>query len=97
MLIGDIWAALAQSHGIELGARRHGRVADIVLSGPDLPATEYDIKTAAALSPSHVHRFAPATRRPRTICATCCCVTGRWLSELPRRGVDLASNRSRSR
>lgn len=66
MLISDIWAALAESHGIELGPRRAGHVADIVLSGPELPATEYDIKTVDVLSPSRVHRFAasPVTVRP---------------------------------
>lgn len=66
MLISDIWVALAESHGIELGARRDGHVADIVLSGPELPATEYDITTVDVLSPSRVQRFAPssATARP---------------------------------
>lgn len=70
MLISDVWTALAGSHGIELGARRHGHVADIVLSGPELPATEYDIKTVDVLSPSRVHRFAPATVAVRPLVLT---------------------------
>lgn len=70
MLISDVWTALAESHGIELGPRREGHVADVVLSGPDLPATEYDIKTVDVLSPSRVHRFAPATVTARPLVLT---------------------------
>ncbi|BDO41107.1 hypothetical protein [Cellulomonas sp. NTE-D12] len=70
MLISDIWAALAESHGIELGPRRAGHVADIVLSGPELPATEYDIRTVDVLSPSRVHRFAASTVEVRALVLT---------------------------
>lgn len=65
MLISDVWAELAQTHAIEPSPGADQILADIVLAGPQLPATAYDVTMAPApLHPSRVHRYAHERQPP---------------------------------
>jgi len=56
MLIGDVWAALAQSQEL-LPAVDSDRRADVVLRGPGFPETAYDVKVVQPLHPSRLGRY----------------------------------------
>ncbi len=56
MLMSDVWAALAQSYAI-VPTLTLDRRADIVLEGPELLPTAYDIRTVETLHPSRVGRY----------------------------------------
>ncbi|GCD20139.1 hypothetical protein CTKZ_17010 [Cellulomonas algicola] len=73
MLMSDVFVALAQAHGIVFRpSPALGVHAPLTLTGPDMPATPYDVHTTGALYPSRVRRYsvdryALAAARPRPL------------------------------
>jgi hypothetical protein len=69
--MSDVWVELAQRHAVQQVLTADRR-ADIVLEGPELLQTAYDVKVVAALHPSLVSRYvtrflAPPAPRPLVI------------------------------
>lgn len=56
MLMGDVWAALAQTEELLPAVDSHHR-ADVVLRGPRFPETAYDVKVVRSLHPSRLGRY----------------------------------------
>lgn len=57
MLIDDAWAALAQTHAVELVTPAEVS-ADVALAGPHFVATDFDVSTVEVLHPSRVPAYA---------------------------------------
>jgi hypothetical protein len=56
--MSDVFVALAQAHGIVFRpSPALGVHAPLTLTGPDMPATPYDVHTTGALYPSRVRRY----------------------------------------